>query len=163
MRALRITWAALAAAGLLTLAAGIGLVAAQDASVRITESNERYAFTPSDITVALGGTVQWTNDSDAPHTVDTDDGSVDSGQFEEGETFEHQFDTAGDFAYHCDIHPYMTGTVHVLAAGLTPPPTDTAVPVASVPAGGMSWQPFVALGAGLLALALILRRRTSRA
>lgn len=162
MRALRITWAAIAAAGLLSLAAGIGIVAAEDGTVRITESNERYAYTPGEITVTLGGTVTWTNDSDAPHTVDADDGSFESEQFDEGETYQHTFDTAGDFAYHCDIHDYMTGTVHVLAAGLTPPPTDTEFPVATDAGTTVPWQPLVAIGVGLVASAVILRRRASR-
>ena len=163
MRAFRITWAAFAAAGLLTLAAGIGLVAAQNGGVRITESNERYAYTPGEITIALGDSVTWTNDSDAPHTVDADDGSFESEQFDEGQTYQNTFDTAGDFAYHCDIHDYMTGTVHVLAAGLTPPPTDTELPIASDPGTTVPWQPLLAIGAGLLASAVILRRKASRA
>ena len=30
-----------------------------------------------------------------------------------GGTFEQTFDEAGEFAYHCNIHPQMTGTVSV--------------------------------------------------
>ena len=89
----------------------------------------------------------WTNDSDAPHTVDSDSGGeLESGNFTEGQTFEHTFNATGTFAYHCDIHEYMKGTVVVLAAGVTAPPTSTA-PAPTAPAEP-AW-----LGIALLVLA----------
>jgi plastocyanin len=160
MRAVRVTWAALVAAGMLTLAASIGIVAAEDGTVTITEKNERYAFTPGEITVTLGGSVTWTNDSDAPHTVDADDGtSFESEQFTEGQTFSHTFDVAGTFPYHCDIHDYMKGTVTVLEAGLTLPPTDTEGPLAPASGTPHLWQILLALGLLLLLTSWFLRTR----
>lgn len=93
-----------------------------DSSVSITEQDERYQFTPGEITVGIGDTVTWTNDSDAPHTVTSDDGGgpLDSPELGEGDSYEETFDTAGDYAYHCEIHDYMQGVVHVTDL----PPTD---------------------------------------
>jgi plastocyanin len=47
------------------------------------------------------------------HTVTADEGEFDSGPFGEDETFSYQFDTAGAFAYHCNIHRRMKGKVTV--------------------------------------------------
>jgi plastocyanin len=155
MKMVRLVGAALAVAGLLALALSV-TVAAADRSVSIKESNERYAYTPKSITVALGDTVTWTNDSDAPHTVDADDESFEHDEFDEGESVSETFDASGTFPYHCDVHDYMHGTVIVLAAGQMPP-TDTA-PAGSTGQGG-SW--ILLLAFGLLALrgAFVIRRR----
>jgi plastocyanin len=51
---------------------------------------------------------------DSPdHTVTADDDSFDSGTLSNGDTFEQTFDEAGEFAYHCEIHSSMTGTITV--------------------------------------------------
>ena len=60
----------------------------------------------------------WVNNDATRHTVtsgtdDTADGTFDSGDVEAGDTFSFTFTEAGDFAYFCDIHPPMTGTVIV--------------------------------------------------
>ena len=101
-------------------------IAASTASVKISESDNRYHFTPTTVYVNAGGKVAWTNGSDAPHTVTSDTGTeLASSTLGAGKTFTHTFTTAGTFAYHCSIHRYMVGSVVVLAAGATPPPTDT--------------------------------------
>jgi plastocyanin len=71
------------------------------------------AFEPADLTTAVGGQVTWTNMDGVAHTVTLDDGSVDSGNLQNGATFSHTFTSAGTFAYHCNIHPSMKGTVTV--------------------------------------------------
>lgn len=63
--------------------------------------------------VAVGTTVVVTNTDAAPHTWSADDGAFDSGALGEGETFEFTFTEAGEFAYHCNFHPSMTGTIVV--------------------------------------------------
>ena len=72
-----------------------------------------FAFGPDTLTVPSGTTVTWTNDDSTSHTVTADDDSFDSGSLADGATFEHTFDEAGTFAYHCEIHPTMTGEVVV--------------------------------------------------
>jgi plastocyanin len=49
----------------------------------------------------------------APHTVTADGVSFTSATLAGGGTYSHRFTTAGTFAYHCEIHPSMTGTVIV--------------------------------------------------
>jgi len=86
------------------------------------------AFTPSSITIAPGDSVTWTNSDSITHTV-TGSGWG-SGNIANGATYTHQFNTTGDFAYHCSIHTYMTGVVHV-SSGTSPPPTTTPRPFLS--------------------------------
>jgi plastocyanin len=131
-------------------------------SVSITETNERYGYHPGTLYVPIGDSVTWTNNSDAPHTVDADDGSFESEQFTEDQTYEHTFTAAGTFKYHCDVHSYMHGTVVVLAAGVTAPPTDTA-PITGTSGGNSTWIVLLTFGLGLLSVSVVLRRRSRSA
>ena len=73
-----------------------------------------FAFTQSSVTVRVGTRVTWTNRQPAiQHTVTADGGSFGSAQLSAGASFSHVFTTAGTYAYHCSIHPDMTGTVTV--------------------------------------------------
>jgi plastocyanin len=45
--------------------------------------------------------------------VTADDGAFNGATAAGGGTFSHLFTTTGTFAYHCAIHPSMTGTVIV--------------------------------------------------
>jgi plastocyanin len=73
-------------------------------------------FTPSQITVAKGGTVTWTNNDNTTHTV-VDDlsnvGGPKSGDIAPGTTYSFTFTKTGSFQYHCSIHPSMRGTIVV--------------------------------------------------
>ena len=73
----------------------------------------QFAFDPPALEVAAGTTVTWTNQDPAPHTVTADDGSFASEILEPGMTFDFTFATAGTYAYSCQIHPSMEGTVAV--------------------------------------------------
>jgi len=88
----------------------------QTASMTGAITMKNMAFTPSQITVAKGGTVTWTNNDDATHTV-TDDlsdvGGPASGDIKPGETYSFTFNKTGSFQYHCTIHTSMRGTIVV--------------------------------------------------
>lgn len=84
------------------------------------------AVSPNPIQAKVGQTVVWTNDDSAMHTVTSGKiGAADAGKVFDsglqgptaltgkGKTFEHTFDTAGEFDYHCTLHPAMTGKVIV--------------------------------------------------
>ncbi len=84
------------------------------------------SYNPNPVEVTVGQTVLWTNDDTAFHTVTSgiigaaDSGTIfDSGLagptalISKGKTFEHTFDTAGEFPYFCTLHPAMVGTVIV--------------------------------------------------
>jgi plastocyanin len=47
------------------------------------------------------------------HTVTADDGTFDLGLDGEGSGGSHRFTEPGAHAYHCSVHPSMTGTVVV--------------------------------------------------
>ncbi len=72
-----------------------------------------FAFTPASITVAKGSSVTWTNNGPSTHTVTAGDSSFNSGNVAAGGKFTHTFSASGTFAYHCTIHPQMTGSVTV--------------------------------------------------
>ena len=90
-------------------AAGGG-AATDAASVDIAD----FAYDPIDVTVNVGGTVEWTNSDDAPHTATAEDDSFDTGSLSKGDAGKVTFDEAGTFKYICTFHPFMNGTVEVV-------------------------------------------------
>ncbi len=102
-------------------------------------------FNPATITIYAGQTVTWTNNDQAPHTVNADDNSWYSNLLNRGDSYSHTFATPGTYTYHCAIHTYMHGTVIVIpgpntsstatptnvptvTATATTAPTDTPIP-----------------------------------
>jgi LPXTG-motif cell wall-anchored protein len=76
-----------------------------------------FDFVPATVTIGVGDTVVWTNNSNSPHT--STGGSWDSGTMNPGASFSHTFPSAGTFPYHCEFHESlgMVGTVIVQAGG----------------------------------------------
>lgn len=74
-------------------------------------------YTARDITVVIGvnNTVKWYNNDNVPHTVTAVDNSFDSGNINAGQAFVHTFTKPGKYPYICSYHPWMSGTVTVLA------------------------------------------------
>ena len=80
-----------------------------------------YHYFPPAIAVPTGTTVAWfNNDPGQPHTVTSGNpGSSDSGSlFNSGimpatanSFFQYTFNNAGDFVYHCEIHPWRVAVV----------------------------------------------------
>lgn len=79
-------------------------------------------YIPEEITVPTGTTVTWTNDDSTIHTVveggpqgssTGGDPLFDSSIVAPGATWDNTFDTAGEFPYYCNLHPFMTGKVTV--------------------------------------------------
>jgi plastocyanin len=75
-----------------------------------------YSFTPATLTIHVGDTVTWTNNGPAPHTATANNGSFNTGTLQKGQSASHTFTQAGTYAYICTIHPFMHGTVVVLAS-----------------------------------------------
>lgn len=73
-----------------------------------------FSFSPSQLQVKVGTRVTWTNRNSTSHTVSADDGSFSSGDLDLNDTYSRTFDEVGTFAYHCDFHPSMTGTIEVV-------------------------------------------------
>ncbi len=80
-------------------------------STQVTIDN--FAFSPATITVQAGTEVTWQNLQGSPHTVTGDADDFDSAQLPKDAEFSQTFDTPGEYDYHCEIHPNMTGTVIV--------------------------------------------------
>ncbi len=75
---------------------------------------EDFEFGPEELTVEAGTTVRWTNEDDATHSVQGDEGEeFESDDLAQGDTFQHRYAEAGEYAYDCGIHSYMKGTVVV--------------------------------------------------
>jgi len=87
----------------------------------VVEGNDNYI--PNDPTVLLTFTnkVQWINNDDTAHTVTPDHRQSDgySGDFgstgvlKPGDTYEFLFTEPQVVPYHCQPHPWMTGTITV--------------------------------------------------
>jgi plastocyanin len=93
-------------------------VAAKASSVSIVGAQfSAFAFNPKTITVHVGDTVRWVNNSSAPegHTV-TGHG-LDSGTLHQGDDYSFKFSKAGTYDYVCAFHSNMKGAVKVLASG----------------------------------------------
>lgn len=72
-----------------------------------------FAFNPSGLSVRVGTRVTFTNRDEATHTVTADGGLFNSGDIPSGQSYAYTFMGAGSFAYHCQIHSSMTGTISV--------------------------------------------------
>ncbi len=128
--------AAAAAVLALFLATAIsGGSSARAATMDVSISN--FAFNPSSLTVNVGDTVHWTNNDSVTHTVTAGTSPTPNGMFDTtlapGATFDFTFTSAGTFSYFCKIHPYMMGTITVMAAA-QPSPTTAAATATPMPA-----------------------------
>jgi plastocyanin len=81
-------------------------------------SNAAGHFAPASIIVMIGvnNTVTWTNDDYTIHTVTSNSGLFGTGLLNHGDNWTYTFQTPGTYAYHCAIHPFMTGTIVVESA-----------------------------------------------
>lgn len=74
---------------------------------------QNFAFSPATLTVKAGTTVKWVNQDSATHQVVSDTGLFNSGDLSKGQSFSFTFNQTGTYAYHCMIHPSMTGSIVV--------------------------------------------------
>lgn len=92
-------------------------LAAQDAEAprpAVTVDIKGFAYNPRTVEVPAGGSVTWTNQDNAPHTVTGLNGAIpQSGAMPFGATFTQVFTTSGAYDYLCAYHPNMKGTVVV--------------------------------------------------
>jgi plastocyanin len=102
---------------------GEGQAAASSSEVVI----QLVAFKPDQLEVTAGTTVTWTNRDPGAHTVTSGtveqggsgvtqepDGTFDSGEIGEGDSFAQTFDEPGTYQYFCSLHPAtMRGEIRV--------------------------------------------------
>jgi plastocyanin len=109
---------------------------ADDNQVVIRDSG----FDPTTLTVHVGDSVTWTNDSSEAVEVITDDASLSGGQVAPGATFAHAFDAPGTVTYYVGGNPRLRATIEVedpaAASGGTGPLVMVGVAVLAVVAVG---------------------------
>jgi plastocyanin len=93
----------------------------QGTSVEGCEENNQ-CYDPYVVVIHEGETVTWVNEDTEMHTVTSGIPLKYSGEFDSsvyltpGSTFEHEFETTGDYNYHCTFYPWMEGIVRVIEA-----------------------------------------------
>lgn len=109
-----------------------------DSSISIVD----YGFQPSTITVQVGTKVVWTNSGNDSHASTSDAGSAEVWNINtpnHGDSGSHTFNRVGVFTYHCSVHPFMQGTITVVASdGSTSTPLPTKTPFVAVPTATMA-------------------------
>jgi plastocyanin len=110
------------AATVAVVMAGFGVSAANDGASATASSAaggaaavtiSDFAFHAPELTIPAGTTVTWTNDDGVRHSVDATDGTFGSERLARGDSVQFTFETDGTFAYVCNIHPDMNGTIIV--------------------------------------------------
>lgn len=81
--------------------------------VSIVDNARSDSYSPNPVEVQVGETVTWVNEDSAVHTATANDRTFDSGVLMEGDSFSFTFDKEGGYAYYCDVHSNMVGTVTV--------------------------------------------------
>ena len=117
---LRWTFRAAACLLLLALAACSGATAASPVrpnEVQVIEPAGREAawtYAPHELRVSAGTTVKFVNIGKEFHTVtSSDEGRPFDVGLDSGKSATVTFDKVGVYAYHCGVHPQMTGVVRV--------------------------------------------------
>lgn len=141
------------------------------ASASATVSVGDNFYSPRSVSIAIGDTVTWNNNGQAPHTATADNGSFDTGSFGPGQSRSNTFNSAGTISYYCTIHGRVqSGTVRVLAtsgggsggggsSGSSGAGQSEAAAVAAPDAAGTSTSlpatGFATIGLALVGLALL--------
>ena len=73
-----------------------------------------FKFVPSELRIKKGTIVTWVNRDNSTHTLASDSGAeIDSQPLSQSQRYEHTFDNAGTYDYHCKNHPSMIGKIIV--------------------------------------------------
>jgi plastocyanin len=111
-RSFRVHLAVLGAA--LLLAANLGVVAV-GASTPLAKKPavtiKGFAFSPKTLTVKAGAKIKVTNKDGTAHTFTANKGAFDTGDIDGGSSATVTVKKPGTYAYHCNIHSSMKGTV----------------------------------------------------
>jgi plastocyanin len=100
--------------GALSLAASLAAGLCFAASV-FNISQYKRAFSESEITIAAGDVIAFSNDDEFIHQIYTNSPtfSFDTDESPPGNTIQIKFKVPGTFEVHCHIHPKMSLIVHV--------------------------------------------------
>ena len=100
---------------LLVCSLGVIVVAAAGASTpRATSAKvsiKNFAFSPKTLKVKAGTKVTVKNNDGTTHTFSADKGAFDTGDIDSGSSATVTVKKPGTYAYHCNIHSSMHGTI----------------------------------------------------
>jgi len=82
-------------------------------NVKIVEKDGKYVFTPETLTIKVGTPVVRENDTAETHTVTRDTAVFEIDNLAEKQTYKFVFTKPGRYAYYCNVHTYMIGTIIV--------------------------------------------------
>ena len=77
---------------------------------------DNYMFMSETLTIPVGSSITWVNHDSEIHTVAADDGSpvmFKSPGMDTDDKFTFTFTKAGNYLYHCSLHPHMIGKIVV--------------------------------------------------
>jgi plastocyanin len=110
--ALSAVWAVAAVACSDSSSSSTNLCAPSGAAATVSAS-DNLAFSPSSVSVTVGQLVCWQNTGGMMHTVTENVVGRFNGSLPAGQTFVFTTNLTGTFAYHCNQHSNMTGTIVV--------------------------------------------------
>jgi plastocyanin len=137
----------------------------------VTVDMKNIAFAPTQISVAPGGKVTWTNHDVAPHNARFDDIKLATPIFHQGQSQSLTApDKPGSYSYFCEVHPAAMRAVLVVVGQNTGDPTKQAgavAPAVAIKSGPGSGVSTFALVTGVIAAflggfgisAFVVRRR----
>src|SRR6185369_490244 len=90
-----------------------------------------FSFQPPTVSINTGDSVRWTEMDGAGHSSTSDDSLWDSGSLPFQGQFSFQFNSVGEYPYHCTPHPFMTASVSVTASANQQPTVSITSPTNS--------------------------------
>lgn len=104
-----------ATAATLLLALGAVTITAAGATTPSAKSStvtiKNFSFSPKTLKVKAGATVKVKNSDGTTHTFTANKGAFDTGEIDGGSSATVKVKKAGTYAYHCNIHSSMKGTI----------------------------------------------------
>ena len=74
---------------------------------------QNTAFSPQNVTAAVGQQIRWTNRDAFAHNATAENGAFASANLNQNQTFVYTTTAAGTINYECTLHPGMTGRITV--------------------------------------------------
>jgi plastocyanin len=98
----------------LVLAVSVGVLGAAAVTPRAkgpAVTIKGFAFSPKTLTVKAGAKVKVSNKDGTTHTFTANKGAFDTGDIDGGSSATVTIKKPGTYAYHCNIHSSMKGTI----------------------------------------------------
>ena len=81
---------------------------------------ENTTYNPNDLEIEAGTTVIWENNDNITHTVSSNNNQqLNSGDLEQGDSYQYTFENTGTYNYYCQYHSSMQGQIVVVGEGET--------------------------------------------